>query len=106
VIRVESTGSYWDVDDVLMRYRRWPKGEGPRINPNHAPKSTHLEDGVWHEMDAWYVDRNEPYLCLRYTGAVVGIQAPLEEDEWKRLLAVTSVERLDNESSAATAEQL
>ena len=47
--RIESIGSYWEIDEDLKRYRRWPKEETPRPNEWGGPEAGALQDLVWHE---------------------------------------------------------
>jgi hypothetical protein len=50
--RIESRGSYWEIDEEDLRYRRWPKYEGPRENPEWG-KNGVLQDAIWHPFVRW-----------------------------------------------------
>lgn len=50
MIRVETKGSMWIIDDDLGRYMRMPKEEQPR--PDHWSQGA-LEDLTWHDMKSW-----------------------------------------------------
>ncbi len=85
--RVESEGSHWEFDDDLNRYRRWPKGEGPRENPNWAEPGTPLEDAVWHDMLGWGAHPHLPYLCIQCDPSTPDyiIRAPITRGIWAAL---------------------
>lgn len=51
MIRVETLGSMWLIDDVERRYCRFPKHEGPRDRPEWGgPDAGALQDIVWHDF--------------------------------------------------------
>jgi len=52
VIRVESRGSYWFIDQGQHRYLRMPKEEAPR---DPAWCLGRLEDLVWHDYEDWWI---------------------------------------------------
>lgn len=43
--RIESRGSFWEIDEDLLQYRRWPKQEAPREQPGWSTGV--LQDFVW-----------------------------------------------------------
>jgi hypothetical protein len=46
-----------------------------------------LQDFVWQEMDAWGCSPLRPRtLVIRYTGCVVGIEAPLDDETYNYLV--------------------
>lgn len=52
MIKVESRGSYWFIDQDLRRYLRMPKHEVPRDPEWSLGK---LEDLVWHDYEDWWI---------------------------------------------------
>lgn len=56
-IKVESTGSFWWIDEVGMRYLRTPKHEGPRTD---WPSDGVLTDLMWLPMESWEIDTDCP----------------------------------------------
>lgn len=51
IVRVESVGSIWEIDEDDLRYRRWPKEESPREDPTWGDETQGaLQDFVWHKM--------------------------------------------------------
>lgn len=59
MVRIESVGSVWEIDEDDLRYRRWPKTEGPRENPEWGgPDAGALQDFVWHPFLSWRVATN------------------------------------------------
>jgi hypothetical protein len=71
MIRVETDGSYWEIDEALSRYRRWPKHEGPR--PNDWGKHGKLQDLVWHDCDEWYTIEGHLVTPRRHVAPLVMI---------------------------------
>jgi hypothetical protein len=60
-IRIETGGDYgsvWEIDELDMRYRRWPKNEGPRPSEYSSDNGGPLKDFVWHTMSGWRVDEH------------------------------------------------
>lgn len=56
MVRIETMGSYWDIDEDLKKYRRWPKHEGPREIPEWGnAQAGPLQDFVWHHYDSYQV---------------------------------------------------
>jgi hypothetical protein len=91
-VRVESSGSFWEIDEDLMRYRRWPKSEKPREDPDWGDENAGaLQDIVWHTYVSWrirdlediatlpwrapelliFVDENDPHACVNAPHAYV-----------------------------------
>lgn len=92
LVRVESDGSFWEIDEDLMRYRRWPKAEKPREDPDWGNENAGaLQDLVWHDYVSWrirsegdpgyrpwrapelliYVDEDDPKACVNAPHAYV-----------------------------------
>lgn len=77
--RIETVGSIFEIDEDLMRYRRWPKQEAPRDNPEWSDsRAGALQDFVWHSYERWETD----FAHLRIYYLVDGnrqmyLQAPL-----------------------------
>lgn len=57
MIKIETSGSYWFIDEDTKRYMRTPKEEKPR---QWASEGTVLQDLVWHDFDSWEI-RSEPF---------------------------------------------
>lgn len=62
MIRVETKGSYWDIDEDRRLYRRWNKVEDVRrddwgeARPEWSDqRAGALEDGVWHPYARWEI---------------------------------------------------
>lgn len=80
VRRVESRGSIWEIDEVLMRYRRFPREEKPREDPSWGgPDAGALQDFAWHEFTSWRFDPtwNGWALVIEVPGPEVRITAPM-----------------------------
>ena len=57
--RIESLGSVWEIDEDDLRYRRFPKNEAPRENPEWGgPEAGALQDFVWHPFISWRITSN------------------------------------------------
>lgn len=63
IIRIESEGSFWFIDEVLMRYQRMPKYEAPRENPEWGgPEAGVLQDAVWLPYHSWRYQPDAVYV--------------------------------------------
>lgn len=84
VIRAESNGSIWLLDDDRGVYMRMPKSEGPRDPyPDQSPT---LDDLRWIPMNGWEV--RDSWLRI-YSPTGTGLaKAPIDEVEAARLLAL------------------
>lgn len=65
MIRKETVGSYWIIDEDLKRYARFPKTEGPRENPEWGTTEGPLKDAEWHDYIEWW--ETDMRLCIRYS---------------------------------------
>lgn len=79
VIRIESSGSFWMIDEDRMVYMRMPKTEGPR-DKMLFEGSPWLDDLVWHPFTSWNFtprwDGDGQNLRIMPPGAINGIVAP------------------------------
>lgn len=49
IIRIETEGSWWLIDEANLRYCRFPKTEGGREHPEWGNEDAgRLQDAVWH----------------------------------------------------------
>lgn len=71
MIRIETDGSYWEIDPLLFRYRRWPKHEGPRANGYGAHGK--LQDLVWHDCTEWFTIDGHAVTPRRHVAPLVMI---------------------------------
>lgn len=52
--RIETMGSIFEIDEDDLRYRRFPKHEGPREKPEWSDeRAGALQDAVWHPYIEW-----------------------------------------------------
>lgn len=57
MLRIESLGSIWEIDEEMLRYRRWPKQEAPREKPEWSDdRAGKLQDFVWHSYVSYWID--------------------------------------------------
>ena len=61
IVRVESLGSVWEIDENLNRYRRFPKTETGREKPEWSDeRAGALQDAVWHDFTGDWEIRKRP----------------------------------------------
>lgn len=60
MIRVETEGSFWTIDEERMVYMRMPKEEAPRDNSGRAEQ---LEDLRWHPFTSWRIRTERDLDC-------------------------------------------
>jgi hypothetical protein len=76
VIKIESKGSIWTIDEDLKKYMRMPKHEQPREKPQWGDhRAGALQDFVWHEYEKWEIVQDKWLLIHHANGKVV--TAPL-----------------------------
>ena len=83
VVRVETLGSIFVIDEDLERYCRFPLQEGPRERPEWGgPDAGDLQDLVWHDYaGGWFIHPITDRLVIRVreepgTGEWWGVSAP------------------------------
>lgn len=54
MLRIESVGSIWLIDEDLKRYMRMPKTEKPREPKPYYDQHESLDDLVWHSYSRWF----------------------------------------------------
>jgi hypothetical protein len=81
--RIESFGSIWEIDEDDLRYRRFPKWEGPREKMEWGTTEGPLKDFEWHPYSEWrIIERHEMQFIVIVTGEnangePTGVRAPL-----------------------------
>jgi hypothetical protein len=81
IIRVETLGSWWLIDEVNLRYCRFPKTEGGRERPEWGDeRAGMLQDAIWHEFTGrWHHSAATGLQLETHTddnGTPIGIYAP------------------------------
>lgn len=93
-LRVTSFGSIWEIDEDLMRYRRYPRREQPRERAEWSDeRAGALQDFVWHPMAGeWRLEPRHKRLIIpvpderaTFYGKQMIASAPLDDDEFERL---------------------
>jgi hypothetical protein len=64
----------WEIDLDLLRYRRWPKAEGPREEPFKSySDGTKLEDLIWHDCTGAHIDLGSRYRHAARTVLIIDV---------------------------------
>jgi hypothetical protein len=76
-LKVESSGSFWWIDEEAGEYMRMPKVEHPREYKHYSDgRAGLLQDGVWHRMTRWWIDEGLGALRIEVPTTTQKIFAP------------------------------
>lgn len=79
IVKIESRGSYWWINEDERVHMRLPKTEAPREREEWGNAlAGKLQDAVWHEYESWeLVDRSLRIHYLDHMGNELVVFAPL-----------------------------
>lgn len=82
-VKVETLGSFVWLDEAAGQYLRTPKEEAPREKAEWSDeRAGRLQDGVWHEMITWSIDRHPAHsgrtwpCCRSCPGLMIDVVDP------------------------------